>query len=220
MDPQIKQLIIWLVSAIAIIGLLWLAYSLLMKTAIGKGLNQFLGGVGAVLGAVGAQLTTCANSGFFNVDKGCWLGFAGLGIGIIYAGANVFGFFWKNPRQTGSDNARLRGESDADYAKRFGKELGEMKNGDGVGLNGLPESKVNDAAVRKVAIRKEANDYNKTLDQSDLSPNEIAQKRAGAKARYNAENAAINEELNEDGDNDVTDADDTADGFEPEPVFE
>jgi hypothetical protein len=207
MDLEIKHLIILLVTAIAVIGLLWLSYYLLMKTPIGKGLNGFLGGVGAVLGAVGAQLSTCGKSGFFDVDKGCWLGVAGIGIGVLWAGSTAFGFFWKNPRI--DKTAELRGESSADTAARMGKELGEQ------GLNN-PDLEVNDAAMRKILNRKTANDLNEELAKSNLSPEDLKSISEEAKAQYEAENSSINEGLTEEEQNAT---DDTANDFQPEPEF-
>lgn len=84
MDPVFKKIIMSLIPVIIFIGVAYVGYKLLIGTPAGAGLNKFLGGVGAVLGMAGAQLTTCATKGFFNVSGGCYLGVAGIAIGAVF----------------------------------------------------------------------------------------------------------------------------------------
>ena len=87
MDPQFEKFL-FSIGSIVVIGIVaYVGYLMLISTPVGKGLNKFMGGIGAVLGAVGAQLDTCATNGMFG--KGCYLGYGGIAVGAAFAVAWV-----------------------------------------------------------------------------------------------------------------------------------
>lgn len=97
MDEQTKNLIIKTIIFIVILVICIITYHLLMNSVLGKALSNLLGDTEAILALTGRQLNTCNKNGFFNVNKGCYLGVAGLGIGILFV---VFKFasLWVNSK--------------------------------------------------------------------------------------------------------------------------
>jgi len=203
MDPQLRQLSITIFIIILVIGIIWGAYELLIRTPVGQGLNKFLGGIGAVLGSVGAQLTTCATDGYFNVPKGCYIGIAGIGIGLVYAGAWILKTFGARFKQTRiskniQDDAQLRGQSEVN-------SLNEMLNR--IDLNKFSQLKDNpfDNAVRDTILNKASNDQLvDSIQKSDLSPENMRQKMQEAKNNYEAQQKARQEEFEDENDGEYT----------------
>jgi len=211
MDDTLKKIIIYLVITIVIIGIIYVAYRLIMNTPLGKGLGKFLNGVGGVLAAAGAQLQTCNKSGYFNVSKGCWLGVAGVAIGALYGGAWLYGRFkTTSGNDTIDKTAQLAEENPVDVAGRITDGM------DVEGINALDDNVVNQAAIQKMLIRKAATDYNDRVDSSGLSPQEVQQLRTMNQSDYNAAIAEANEGLTAEQ---QTDSDDVATQFVDEPVF-
>jgi len=206
MDPQIKHFIIMLVSAIIFIGIAWIGYSLLLHTPLGKGLNAFLGGAGAVLGAAGAQLSTCAKHGFFNVNKGCWLGVAGIGIGIVYAGANIAMFFKESINKRLSRVSQLKGQSDRESINDLVDEL----NVDEIN-EVLADSEVAEESVFKILNKALTRLVKKISKKLSKTPEEFQQDVEMAEREQQAANEEIDEQMNSE---EQDEANDNADNTE------
>jgi hypothetical protein len=221
---------IWkLIPVIIIIVIVIVAYYFIMSSPLGKGVSSLLGGVGGVLEAVGDQLKTCNEDGYFNTGKGCWLGFLGLGAGLLYIGAGIA----KELGITGKISDSLRSaltRGSAISGDSIGTEMSEMsKNIDYKKIFNEEtaakyEPKVLDYAAEKVAISTENKLNIKRLKTNSKSPEEFAKDAAAENKAYEANlestrleattgEDALTEEQMEEADTFASD-----NGFEPPPV--
>ena len=185
---------------------------MLMSTPLGKGLGDFLGGIGGILGAVGTQLETCNKDGYFNVSKGCWVGVGGIAIGVVFGGAWIASKVIDTRNANINKQAQLKGESISKTVSDFAKSL-DLK------MNELSGSKIDSAAIRKALNRKAANSLNETLKSSNLKPDDLKELSAASKQVYEAEESAIGEDFGLSEEEDAQ-ADQVATEFEEPPVFE
>jgi len=211
MDPQFEKFL-FSIGTIVIIGIVgYVGYLILLSTPAGKGLNAFMGGVGAVLGAVGAQLSTCADNGIFG--KGCYLGYGGIAIGVAYFGGLVLSFFKVGINARIANISALKGQSDA-------TTIGDVIK-DGPDLNKVQEdmdargmsASAQEAALAKINLRVTSKTAKEAIEKQNLSPEELKAKTA----QVNQENADMNNALNEGlDDGDIKDSDDVAEEYMPD----
>lgn len=161
MDELLQKILTFLITTTIVIIIIAVGWRLLMNTPVGKGLNQFLGGVGAVLGAVGEQLDDCVQNGIFG--SGCYLGWGGIAIGGVYIVAKVGQYFISN-KQTEDYQAEtgksLEGAVNdfRQYAKSKGVDFNKIDSEDPTG-KGIVSGKVLATAAR--------NKFIETLDKND-----------------------------------------------------
>lgn len=216
MEIESEHIIGVLITVAIVMIVVLVSYELIIRTPVGKGLGKFLGGVGAVLGAIGAQFTTCEKNGLFNVNKGCYLGFGFIGAGLLWGGVRLGGALLNRPKTPPNENmerkAMLKGQSVSDAEYEFGQDAAQIP-----GINDVDVSPNLDGAIyQKVFNRLQAKQIMKALDESGLSPQDIAQMEAKAKASYEAYDNQINADLSE---GEVDEANAAADNYVPEPEW-
>lgn len=174
MDPQIEHLIVVLVIMAVIGGFVVAAYYFIMSTPAGKGLGKFLGGVGAVLGSIGAQLENCSKVGYLNVGKGCWAGVLAIGVAVLWGGykllnssglAKLFGSKSPDPRV---------GKIEAETGKTQGEIADEINNE--INYESLPSDaspEVMEASMTKAINRAIRNIFNRTFRKIRNTPEQI-----------------------------------------------
>lgn len=87
----VKKILITVLPILVIAGLIIAAYEYLMSTPLAKAMNSLLGGASALLTAIGDQLKTCSDNGFFS--KGCYMGWLSIGVGLIWGVAKIWDKF-------------------------------------------------------------------------------------------------------------------------------
>lgn len=87
----VKKILIIVLPILVIAGLIIAAYEYLMSTPLAKAMNSLLGGASALLTAIGDQLKTCSDNGFFS--KGCYMGWLSIGVGLIWGVAKIWDKF-------------------------------------------------------------------------------------------------------------------------------
>ena len=105
----VKKILITVLPILVIAGLIIAAYEYLMSTPLAKAMNSLLGGASALLTAIGDQLKTCSDNGFFS--KGCYMGWLSIGVGLIWGVAKIWDKF-SPPKGVALENlAALIGKS-------------------------------------------------------------------------------------------------------------
>jgi hypothetical protein len=213
MDPQLEKFL-FSIGSIVVIGIVaYVGYLMLLSTPAGRGLNQFMGGVGAILGAFGAQLTTCATNGMFG--KGCYLGYGGIAVGVAYLIAMALAFFKVGINARIAAISAEKNQSDKqsiDDVVNEGPDLDEvMKDMETRGLT----PKAQDAALAKINLRTSSKILKAEIAKQGLNPEELKAKLA----EVDAENAeavdAFNEDLDENK-NEIADSDEVAETYVPD----
>lgn len=209
MDPQFEKFL-FSIGSIVVIGIVaYVGYLMLISTPVGKGLNKFMGGIGAVLGAVGAQLDTCATNGMFG--KGCYLGYGGIAVGAAFAVAWVASFFKTSINKAIERRMALKNQSEKeatdDIVKAAGgnEKLGELQ--DTLEAKGASPEVV-EASLAHVLNNAAENLNNATVAEQGNNPAEL-QANSAAAAQVSAE---INSDLSPA---DAQEAESAADTVEP-----
>lgn len=211
MDAQFENFLFSIGTIIIILIIGYVGYLILLSSPAGKGLNKFIGGVGAVLGAVGAQLSTCSDNGMFS--KGCYLGYGGIAIGVAYLGGLILGFFKVGINARISNISALKGQSDATTISNVikdGPDLNKVQQDmDARGMT--PEAQ--EVGLAKINLRVTSKTQKDLLEKQNLSPQELKDKKAQVDQENVDANNAFNEDLN---DSDVKESDDVANEYVPD----
>ncbi len=198
MDDLTQKIILYLVTTIIFLGVIGIGYKLLINTPAGKGLNQFLGGVGAVLGAVGSQLETCGTNGFFS--KGCYLGWGGIAIFGTVILAKIGSFFINS--KFFQKYRTISGKSEAEAADECGKMIGSKISPEVQAQveEAYPEN-MQTAIWERVAIRAGLEMQKAAIEQSPMTP------QNKLNAIKQAEQAAADQTKESDENNDLDEGD-------------
>jgi SOS response regulatory protein OraA/RecX len=213
MDPQLEKFL-FSIGSIVVIGIVaYVGYLILLSTPVGKGLNKFMGGVGAVLGAVGAQLDTCATNGMFG--KGCYLGWGGVAVGAAFVIGTLASFFKTSINKAIERRMALKNQTEKDaindVVKKAGGNEGLEKIENDLKAKGASSETIESAQAHALNNAAE-NLNNETVAEQGNSPAALQENAAIAKQVA----AEINEGLSPE---DAKEAEDAADVAEPvEPV--
>lgn len=209
MDPQLEKFL-FSIGSIVVIGIVaYVGYLMLISTPVGKGLNKFMGGVGAVLGAFGAQLNTCATNGMFG--KGCYLGYGGIAVGAAFVIGTILSFFKTSINKAIERRMALKNQTEKeatdDVVKAAGgnEKLGEIQ--DALEAKGASPETV-EASLAHVLNNAAENLNNVTVAEQGNNPAALQENSAIAKQVA----AEINEGLSPE---DAETAESAADAVEP-----
>ena len=119
-----------------------------MSTPLAKAMNSLLGGASALLTAIGDQLKTCSDNGFFS--KGCYMGWLSIGVGLIWGVAKIWDKFSPPEGVVIKQLAALKGVSTSE-ARDIITNSEEFKN-----LKDAVENKENDfsESMQKTILEK------------------------------------------------------------------
>lgn len=207
----VKKILIIVLPILVITGLIIGAYEYLMSTPLAKGLSGILGGAGALLAAIGNQLETCSNNGFFS--KGCYLGWFAISIPFIWIVAKAINYFTAPKNPMIANLAAEKGISDNDATDEV---LDIMQKGF---LSNLDEQKVDNieelhAIIQKGFLKITLKETIEAIKKSSLSPEEQNSKIEDAKRMFDSANAAANDMFKLDDDK-ITEADKIVDNLVP-----
>ena len=144
----VKKILITVLPILVIAGLIIAAYEYLMSTPLAKAMNSLLGGASALLTAIGDQLKTCSDNGFFS--KGCYMGWLSIGVGLIWGVAKIWDKFSPPEGVVIKQLAALKGVSTSE-ARDIITNSEEFKN-----LKDAVENKENDfsESMQKTILEK------------------------------------------------------------------
>jgi hypothetical protein len=190
---------------------------LFSRSAIGKDVTDMFGLPAAMANALSSQINTCSSKGWFSVNKGCYIGFAGLGYVIIsFLGSvatfalAVFGY-----KSKGSLSPEVERGS-ALQNKSQGTVIEEtITDADMPKIEDMAESKnytedMRSAAVQKALTRTLVSKNATAIKSSSVSPDQIHQELADLTKSYNdiemqlQKDYSISDENNTEIDNDLT----------------
>ena len=164
MTPGIKKMIIIAI----IIGGMAIFIAIIGNSPLGKALSSLLGGFAGVAAAVGHQLETCNKVGYFNLKKGCFVGFFTVFAGLSYLAIQIIKKV-ANPSTRDPITNKLAAETGKGYIETAESVLKEInldvklldKNGKEVEVS----SKVKKAALEKALSKKLINKYQEVIQK-------------------------------------------------------
>jgi len=185
MDDLLQKIITTLVTLIISIVVIYFGWELLSHTPIGKGLNQFLGGVGAVLGSVGEQLDKCSDNGFFS--SGCYIGWFGVAIFGAWVVSGIGQFITSN---------KLLSRYQAETGKSFNDAVQDTRKyceSKGVDWDKIDEADPTGITAGKVAANGALNMTIDQINSQGYSPIKATAEIEAARTQWANANNDIND---------------------------
>ena len=191
----VKKILITVLPILVIAGLIIAAYEYLMSTPLAKAMNSLLGGASALLTAIGDQLKTCSDNGFFS--KGCYMGWLSIGVGLIWGVAKIWDKFSPPEGVVIKQLAALKGVSTSE-ARDIITNSEEFKN-----LKDAVENKENDfsESMQKTILEKgfQRIATKQSIEEINRSKLSTAQKAAQIETiKENYKNASSEIDKNDD----------------------
>lgn len=194
-----KSYYLKILLATVIIVVVAASFFVISKSTLGKALSSLLGGAAGVAVAAGQQFKTCNKVGYFNVNKGCYLGIFAI-IGFI--GPTLFRFLWK---VTGSRTNNKLVEKTAQVSNKSQSDIIDEI---------IPEGNINDeildsngqeiprsskiAGWKKAFNRKLKKIFEKSIKEQSMDPDKEAEDILDFNKNYEIELVEINKEALEE----------------------
>jgi len=186
------------------------SFYVIAKSPLGKALSSLLGTAAGIASAIGQQFETCNKIGYFNVNKGCYLGIFAI---IGFVGPILFRFLWKvtGSRTTNElveKTAQISNKSQSDVIDESIPKDGKNINDEILDSNGKEielSSKL--AGWKKAFIKKMTKLFNDSVEKQSMNPEEKAERIKDFEQRSEVEMTKIEEEAVEEAKNEDPDVD-------------
>lgn len=186
------------------------SFYVIAKSPLGKALSSLLGTLAGIASSVGQQFETCNKVGYFNVNKGCYLGVFAI-IGLV--GPILFRFLWKvtgskTTNELVEKTAQISNKSQSDVIDDSIPKDGKNINDEILDSNGKEielSSKL--AGWKKSFIKKMTKLFNDSVEKQSMNQEEKAERIEDFKRRSEVELTRIEEEAVEDAKNNDPDVD-------------
>ena len=186
------------------------SFYVIAKSPLGKALSSLLGTAAGIASAIGQQFETCNKVGYFNVNKGCYLGIFAI---IGFVGPILFRFLWKvtGSRTTNElvdKTAQISNKSQSDVIDESIPKDGKNINDEILDSNGKEielSSKL--AGWKKAFIKKMTKLFNDSVEKQSMNPEEKAERIKDFEQRSEVEMTKIEEEAVEEAKNEDPDVD-------------
>lgn len=188
------------------IVVLAISFYVISNSALGKALISLFGATAGIAAAVGQQFETCNKVGYFNVNKGCYLG---IFVIIGFIGPILFRFLWKvTGSRTNNElvekTSQVSNKSQSDIIDESIPKDGKNINDDILDSNGkeIPlSSKL--AGWKKSFTKKLKKLFDDSINDQSMDNEERAQRIQDFKNKYEIELQRIEDEALKDAkDND------------------
>lgn len=189
-----------------------ISFYVISNSALGKALISLLGTAAGIAASMGKQFETCNKVGYFNINKGCYLGVFAV-IGLV--GPFLFRYLWKvtgsqTKNELVEETSQVSNKSQSDVIDESipdsGKEITDKildSNGNEIPL----ESKI--AGWKKSFIKKLRKLFNKSVEEQSMNDEEKVQKIKDFEQRSEVEMESIDNERIDEAKSDDPDVDES-----------